>query len=231
MRLPKYHLLYFKCLLDVAFIEFFDKHNDQFAKQDGKYFFCGMMSKQAIEDFFMESVQKQLDALIEPFDIIRSPNYYFIIGACQPRDNFLLNFKDDTFPKKLMDAINGKLHLKYFLREQDIVIDMVQFNEACCEVFNKMFFGNAIKAKKHVFFLTHKNLDCYSMFKILKCIFGRANCINMRDMFFQDVQSPIIAVNDLIDKSIHNKMQANKDKRFKKLFDEVKQFVDMKLGR
>lgn len=143
----------------------------------------------------------------------------------------MLNFKDDTFPKKLMDAINGKLHLKYFLREQDIVIDMVQFNEACCEVFNKMFFGNAIKAKKHVFFLTHKNLDCYSMFKILKCIFGRANCINMRDMFFQDVQSPIIAVNDLIDKSIHNKMQANKDKRFKKLFNEVKQFVDMKLGR
>ena len=231
MRLPKYHLLYFKCLLDVAFIQFFDKYNDQFAKYDGKYFFCGAMSKQAIEEFFMKSVQQQLSAIIKPFDVIKAPDYYFIIGACQPKDNFLLNFKDETFPKKLAEAIDGKLHLKYFLREQDIVIDMVQFNEICCNVFNKMFFGCGISSQKHVIFLTHKNLDCYSLFKILKCIFGKANCINMRDQFFGDIRAPIIAVNDLIDKSIHNKTQVNKDKRFKMLFNEVKQFIDMKLER
>jgi len=119
------------------------------------------------------------------------------------------------------------------LKEKDIVIDMVQFNEACCEVFNKMFAeDNAAKMQlSNLVFLTHKSLDCYSMFKILKCIFGKANCVNLRDELFSDVSSPIVAVNDLIDKSIHNKIAANKDKRFKKMYEEVKQFVEMKVRR
>ena len=35
--MPKFHLLYFKHLLDIAIINFFDTYNDCFKNIDGKY--------------------------------------------------------------------------------------------------------------------------------------------------------------------------------------------------
>ena len=35
--MPKFHLLYFKNLLDVAFCKFFELYNDDFIKEDGRY--------------------------------------------------------------------------------------------------------------------------------------------------------------------------------------------------
>lgn len=68
------------------------------------------------------------------------------------------------------------------------------------------------------------------MFKVLKCMFGAANCINMRDKLFMQMHQPLVAVNDLIDKSIHCKTIANKDPELKKMYAEVKQFVKLKLS-
>ena len=111
---------------------------------------------------------------------------------------------------------------------------MIAFNDACCNVFNKLFTEekeNVVprELKRNLIFLTHRKLDCYSMFKVLKCIFGRANCVNLKEVLFNDMNSPIVAVNELIDKSIHNKLLANKDPEFKNIFEEVKQFVELKM--
>lgn len=235
MICPKCYLLYFKSLLDVAFIEFFDEFNDAFAKNDNdEYVLVKALDEAHIEKFFVKSIEKQLDKLIAPYDIIRSPHKYFIIGACNPRDNFLLSFKDKkSFPKKLDDMIfKSKYQLKYVLNEDDIKIDIVKFNQACVGAFNH-FFGSSAKRdrqqqqKNNVVFITHKNLDCYSMFKVLKFIFGKSNCVNLHQQAFNKIKAPIIAVNDLIDKHINNKSAANKDKRFKAIVTEVQQFINL----
>lgn len=107
MQAPKCYLLYFKSLLDVAFIEFFDEFNDCFMKNDfGQYVLMKAVDEASIEKFFVKSIEKQLDEVVIPYDVIDAPNTYFIIGACNPKDNFLLKFRDGKyFPKKLDDMI------------------------------------------------------------------------------------------------------------------------------
>lgn len=228
MTLPKCYLLYFKNMLDVAFIEFFDEYNDFFEKNDnGQYVLLKALDEGSLEKFFIKSIEKQLKDIVIPYDIINAPNSYFIIGSCNPRDNFLLRFRDNKyFPRKLNDMIfKSKFQLKYLLRENDIKIDMVKFNQACIGAFNH-FFQNKSKFN-NVIFISHKSLDCYSMFKALKFIIGRSNCINLYEQKFKDVKSPIIALNDLIDKYVHNKQEANKDIKFKRIINELKQFVSL----
>ena len=76
---------------------------------------------------------------IKPISILE-PNFYFIIGACEPSKNILLQFKDDKyFPEKLNKIINSEFQLKYILKEKDIKIDLVRFNEMAIDLFNKLF--------------------------------------------------------------------------------------------
>lgn len=191
------------------------------------------LNLQELEEFFTASVLKSLSKILKPYDMLVSPDFYFIIGACNPKDNFLLNFKEGYFPSKLERLIQDKYSLKYLLKEKDIKIDSLKFNEACLNVFKK-FFSDELFLKRHqllknVVFIQHSKLDCYSLFKILKCILGRVNCHNLHDELFKGITSPIVAVNDLIDKYIHNKIQANKDARFKKMYSEIKQFVELRI--
>lgn len=66
---------------------------------------------------------------------------------------------------------------------------------------------------------------------MLKCILGNANCINLKQQAFASNKSSILAVNDLIDANIVDKSKANKDRGFKKIYQEVKQFVEMRISR
>lgn len=104
------------------------------------------------------------------------------------------------------------------LKEQDIKIDRVLMNNACIMLFNEFFGKKEVKLKKDIYkniiFVQHKHLDCYSVFKLVKHAFGRSNCVNMHEALFKDCKSPIVAVNDLIDKYV-NKTCMNISGEFK----------------
>jgi len=63
-----------------------------------------------------------------------------VIGSCYPKDNLLLDFKDDKyFPRKLASLIENRPSLKWLLSETDIEIDIDLMNELFIDVFNGYF--------------------------------------------------------------------------------------------
>ena len=66
------------------------------------------------------------------------------------------------------------------------------------------------------------------MFKTIKYLVGKSNCINLYLEKFKKEKSPIIAVNDLID-LYSNKLEMNKSKKFMLAIAEVKTFIDERL--
>ena len=63
------------------------------------------------------------------------------------------------------------------------------------------------------------------MFKIIKSIYGKANCINLDKTIYLDKKIPLVAVNDLIDKYVHNKATLQKSQDFKNVYEEVKLYL------
>ena len=234
-EIPKFNLLYYKALLDKCFVRFFDEGNSWFQKsEDGGYVLAKTLSRSAIEKIFAKYLKEELTQLIKPYSLIE-PNFYLIIGACIPKDNLLLKYKDASFSKKLEKTISENTTLKYILKEKDIKLDILKFNAAFISLFNKLFrsrrevewlFG---KKYKNVIFVSHSKLDCYSMFKVIKHIYGRANCWNVHREKLYNMKSPLVAINDLIDRSIRQKAELNKSKEFKMIVAEVQQFLDEKV--
>lgn len=182
---------------------------------------------------FSEYLKDELLKLIKPYSLLE-PNFYLIIGACMPKDNLLLQYKDERFPKKLEAVIEKNAQLKYILKEHDIKIDIGKFNHAAICLFEKLFksrrevewlFG---KQYKNIIFVCHSQLDCYSMFKVIKHIYGCSNCWNIHREKLYDMKSPLVAINDLIDRSIHSKLELNKSQEFKLIVKEVQQFLSEK---
>lgn len=236
MSAPKFNLLYFKNVLDAVFIRFFDLYNDSFIAQDGVYIMKDTMSCAKVAKVFKALAVDELKKHLVKYDIL-DPNYFIIIGACMPQDNILLKLKGKSyFPEKLVKAIDGDFQVKYVLKEKDIKIDRVLFNQACIKVFNGFFTGKD-QAERHfgpeftnVCFVQHKRLDCYSLFKAIKWIYGKANCRNLYVEEFKDKRSPLIAVNDLIDRYVHDKSSLNADPEFKAAVAEVEQFLVQRFG-
>ena len=231
---PKFNLLYYKALLDRCFIRFFEEGSGWFKKdEDGNYQLSKGLSKSQIMKIFSEYLKDELLKLIKPYSLLE-PNFYLIIGACMPKDNLLLQYKDERFPKKLEAVIEKNAQLKYILKEHDIKIDIGKFNHAAICLFEKLFksrrevewlFG---KQYKNIIFVCHSQLDCYSMFKVIKHIYGRSNCWNIHREKLYDMKSPLVAINDLIDRSIHSKLELNKSQEFKLIVKEVQQFLSEK---
>ena len=60
-----------------------------------------------------------------------------MIGSCYPKDNLLLEFKDDSFfPARLSKMLEDKPSIKWLMRESDIEIDISLFNELLIDIFN-----------------------------------------------------------------------------------------------
>lgn len=171
--------------------------------------------------------------LVKPFDALDA-NYYFILGSCMPKDSLLLKSSNVRLPEKLRSIVDGKLQLKYLLKEHDIKLDIVLFNQVFIDIFNQLFESKDAICRllgsnfKNVIFAMNKKLDCYALFKTVKFLYGRSNCINLHKKL-ECMPSPIIAVNDLICKHIHSKSALNKSKEFKIAVTEVKQFLDEKM--
>lgn len=235
ITLPKFNLLYYKALLDKCFIRFFDENNDFFTKDGENYVLSKGFSMSLLQKTFAQYLKDELLKHIKPISILE-PNFYFIIGACEPSKNILLQFKDDKyFPEKLNKIINSEFQLKYILKEKDIKIDLVRFNEMAIDLFNKLFTNERYlqrllgKEHRNVIFVQHSQLDCYSMFKVIKHIYGRSNCWNIHREKFYDMKSPLVAVNDLIDRYVKNKLELNHSEEFKKIVAEVQQFLSEKV--
>lgn len=229
--MPKFYLIYFKCLLDLALAQFFEVFNNQFQKVDGRYVLSSSMSKQKMASVLKKLVIQELRKIVSKHDKLH-PEYYLVIGSCMPEDNLLLEFRDSKrFPEKLDLLVKSKL--KYLLREKDIDIDIQMFNCICTELTNKMLCDNLLAKSlgqqyKNVIFVQHKRLDCYSMFKVLKHIYGKSSCVNVyKELKLDSKKQPLAAVNELVDKHV-SKAAMNKSVELMKIEVEVKQYVDQK---
>lgn len=233
MKLPKYNLLYYKALIDKCFLSFFTNYNNSFIKNsNNNYILADNFSKNKLKTIFKKYLSDEIKLYVKPYNLLE-PNYFLIIGACQPKNNLLLKFKDDNyFPEKLNKIINYDFQIKYLIKEQDIKLDLIKFNQVLFEIFLELFKSQHKllqligKEYKNVFFIQHSKLDCYSMFKTIKFLYGKNNCWNIYKEQFYNIKSPIIAINDLIDKYIHNKINMNKSLEFKLIVQEVKQYID-----
>lgn len=229
--MPKFYLLYFKSLLDIAFIKFFQSYGDAFIKVGNEYVLSKAVSKSKLKTMFSQVVVEVLKATVEKEDKLY-PKRYLIIGACMPKDNLLLSVCRCEFKAK-DKLLNAKYQIKYLLKEQDIKIDNVLFNQVCIDVFNDFFVKNSCrkwlgKEYSNVEFIVHRQLDCYTMFKVLKHLIGRSNCINLHKEKFNEIKSPIVAVNDLIDKYATDKLQLNKSAAFKTAAEEIRHYLKNK---
>lgn len=229
---PKINLLYYKNILDLMILEFFDKYNDLFIKQDGLYIFSANFSKSKLKSILNELFINAITKYITEFDLF-NPNYYFIISSCLPKDNLLLSLRTkEVFPKKLDLLLTKNINYKYILVEKDIKIDFSLFNQIFIEIFNKYFLNSKNVLKdfgpdyKNIFFIQHKRLDCYMLFKIIKNKFGDENCINIWKSHFSGITPPLVAVNDIISQKIIGKQFINKLPEFKRFVKEVYQYVD-----
>lgn len=225
---PKLRLLYYKNVLDLAVARFFGEFNNDFSKTSAsRYVFSSDASRESLKKTFKRIIIEVIEELDEPWSI-ESPSWLVLLGGCYPKNNIILKHRDskDYFPAKLEKTLEMKPAVKWILAEKDIDIDLELFNE----IFNEVFSELATKkiqlkpALKNVVCISHKSLDCYMLFKILKWIYGRSACSNVYEASgISKSNLPLIAINDLLSKYIHNKQAMNKSREFKKCALEVKQ--------
>lgn len=227
----KISFLYYKNLLDLACIEFFRVCNDLFAKQpDGTYLFSSGASRLKLKKFFKVAIEHKIKALAKPWSI-EDPSCLVVIGSCFPRDNILLDFRDKSeyFPKKVLRVLEVKPTLKWILREKDVKVDISILNELFLELFNEILEQKSAKHIgdfKNVMLVSHKKLDCYSIFKILKWKYGKTATSNLYVEEGLDTKClPLVALNDLLSKYIHNKARISKMGEFKQCASELLQYA------
>lgn len=230
-KIPKINLLYYKNVLDLVMETFFTEFNDFFTRSEEKtYVFSSSISrsglKKILRDLILSTVKK---VVLEAEDSCCS--YWFLIGGCYPKNNLILKFRDPSgyFPAKLAKFIEEKPTIRWILIEKDIKLDFELLNELFSELFSELC-TKKLKLEKqlsNVIFISHKNLDCYMVFKILKWIYGKTACVNVyKKNGLVDKKLPLVAINDLVSRYIHNKQALNKSKDFKYCALEVKQQVE-----
>jgi hypothetical protein len=229
MPAPKIKLLYYKSLIDERLLAFFDEFGDScFAKsQSGAYSFTGSWTK--FGKWLAGATADRLKSLASPFDI-QSPEYMFVIGGCDPRDNMLLDHRNGYFPKKLDRYLKSEQCLKYLLKEKDVVFDMSMFQAASDSFFDVLFARGGAAALgpgyQNVVAIRHRRLDCYAVFKSLKYIYGADACVNVWKESLSGERPCLTATNDLICKYVNCKTEMNRSPEFKKAVAELRQYAD-----
>lgn len=228
----KLNLLYYKCLLDLAIEEFVGCYGNLFEKCQDKYVLGLNASKKTLHTILEKCIEDCLNRIV---DSCGKNGIFLVIGSCYPKDNLLLDFKDDNyFPRKLSNLIDNRPALKWLLREKDIEIDIDLFNEMFIDIFNKMFNKHEPKRSSmptcKTVFVSHSRLDCYMLFKTIKWAYGNSNCCNIWKEKLIERKQNLVAVNDLVSKYIHNKSRMNRSIEFKRYALEVKDYLDKKIG-
>lgn len=79
---------------------------------------------------------------------------------------------------------------------------------------------------ENLFFIQHRRLDCYMVFKILKNRFGGRNCVNLWTERMPNGRTPLVAVNELISMNVDDKTRLGRLPEFKSCAAELNRFVD-----
>lgn len=236
----KLRLIYYKDIIDVALKAFISDNEGLFAKSGNNY----VLRKSSAQSRLKAELENHIAAVIGNLfgnGLEFSNDKLIIIGSCFPLENMIMQFKDESyFPKKLDDAMREKPYVKWILRERDIIIDAAAINWQLTKTFNEMLAerGKVLSLLKkcsdvvdgNVICVTHRKLDSYAMFKIIKWIYGNSNCINVHAEKLNDYKPCLIDVNELVSRYIHRKNEMNRSQEFKKCAHEVKEYLAKKIG-
>lgn len=227
---PRFLLLYWKSVLNDCLLEFFRRHNVDFSKGGGKYVLGKAYSKSALADEFRELAVAELSKYAPVWDPMR-PEYLFVIGGCEPEDSLLL--KTPRGKRISLSAWSRPRGLKYFLAENDIDVDMKAFIGAFDSVFARFFSGEDewLNGRRNVVFVKHKLLDCYTVFKALKFIYGPSACVNTYKEKGESARECLLSLNELVDADVTDKTSLNGMPEFKKAVKELKAFLEEKIGK
>ena len=231
-NLPKINLLYYKNILDRCVKRFFEDNSSGFLKtDDGKYILSSVWRKQKLKKAFLGYIVDELKKYLEP----GNEDIFLIIGSCLPRRNMFLYTLDMSwkggFPQKYRRLLDEEPTVTYFLKEDDIVVDLVLFNDVFYNIFadfmkypnkqSKKFFGG-----RKVLFVESCEMDCYAMFKTLKEYYGKL-VVNLHKKYNLGEDQCIWSLNEKIDEYSYNKLEFLKKTmvNYKKAFIEF--VVDM----
>jgi hypothetical protein len=232
MKLPKINLLYFKNIIDNSLTNFINDASEFFIKENDLYILSKKIPRKKLIKILESHIITEIKRFISGYDLV-NPNYYFIIGSCFPCDNIFLKYesKENKIPLKLHKIIETHKDIKYFLKERDISIDIEMFNYIFEEIFSKFFkqkniknfFGNEYK---NLFFIKHEKIDCYSMYRIIKDIYGKINTNNLHKKNKEKMSENIVSINELIDKRIIHKKEICRSSDMEFIKNEIKQYID-----
>ena len=221
---PRINVLYFKNLIDRCFVRFFHEYSDSFVKQeDETYLFASPLTHSSLKQIFDWYFRDELTKYVVEYSE-SNPEFLFIIGSCIPSENFVLNFVNPN--EKLLKIINVTPDLRYFLKEDDISVDMRLFND----VFEEMFSGFMRKKPyRNVFFLRHNSLDCYFLFKTIKQIYGSL-VVNLHKKNNLGDDRCIYSINEEIDKICNRKLEILKSNEILPIKEEIYRYIDSLIG-
>ena len=149
MLKPRVNLLYYKALLDVCFDKFISLFEKDFIKQGDDFVLSSSLSRSRLKKIFVELLTEELKKNVKAWNV-SEPHYFLIIGACYPKQNLLLKYSNGSyFPEKLKKLLSSELSLKYLVREKDVKIDLLKFNEIFVEIFVD-FFKDQQKLIRHL---------------------------------------------------------------------------------
>lgn len=230
--IPKINLIYYKNILDNVLTRFVNDTSDFFVKDNNQYVFSKSISKKRLTSVLEEYIKDEILKLVLKYDV-SNPNYYFVIGSCFPSNNILLQFISN---KDKLQKFKNKLEtkykdIKYLLKEIDIIMDFEMLNFIFEDIFAKFFkrktfqkiLGNQYK---NLFFIRHEQLDCYSMYRMIKDIYGRINTVNLHKVNKEKMSENLVSINELIGKKVTRKKEICRGKETDFIRREIKQYVE-----
>lgn len=171
---PKAFVIDYSHVLDRSLIRFFREHNDSFTNVNGIYCLGKGFTKSKLKKLFEGYIKDDVSRIVseiqakEQYSCFASKRV-FIVGSCFPADNVIADknkFSDDM------------LKIKHYLKEQDIKLDLVLFENIWAKIFSSMMKkqttnGIMNDSDIRVFFVSNNNLDSRQMIGIIEQLFGK----------------------------------------------------------
>lgn len=216
---PVAYAMDWRRILDFAFLDFFKIYNNEFThdEENGIYVYSGNASKYTLRKFFSESLAEWLNKLAAGIAKEKKMvKHVYIVETCRLNDNIInkISFKKNE----------NRLNVSYGLVEQDIIVDLVKFEDIFAKVFHDYFSGkSSIEGFK---FVKHKNFRSKSILKMIKQHYGSEHFVKCNWRYFGLPEKPRKVLFDLNDKLNINKKQLTKHENLINCkLTEIKQFL------
>ena len=216
---PVAYAMDWRRILDFAFLDFFKIFNNEFTHDEktGIYVYSGNATKYKLKRFFSESLDEWLKKLaIGIAKEKKMVKHVYIVETCRLNDNIA--------NKLSLRKNENLLNISYGLVEQDIVVDLVKFEDIFTRIFQEYFSGKrSIEGFK---FVKHKNFRSKSILKLIKQHYGSEHFVKCNWRYFGLPEKPRKVLLDLNDKVNLNKKQLIKHENLISCkLTEIKQFL------